>query len=503
MNVPVTIPGSVAEVFDPVLAVDPAREALVTRSGRWSYAELDSLADRAASALRSFGVERGQRVAMSLPNDIDIVAAFHGTLRLGAVWVGINRILAPPEKRYLLGDSGASLMLCDEASANDLRSLPDLQVVVAEEGGEWHEAFAAAPAEKVSVRVDQSAPAAIAYTSGTTGRPKGAVHSQYNLLVPGAVLGFTRRYGPALRKGDFIALTVLNMQVLGTLLTAQAGGCAVAMDRSDAVGVADWIRREHINAWSSSPALLHSLAADDRVSPDDLETLDQVWAGGADCPDATRENFTRKFGKEVLSSYGLTEAPTVVAGDDPAGPHVPGASGRPLPHVSIHFVDDEICVGPVHDGPWAYVYHPMLGYWQQPAATAAALRDGLLHTGDVGFLDEAGRLYVRDRKDLLIIRGGGNVYPAEVERIVQELPAVASCAVVGIPDDRLGERVVAAVELVPGAAIDESELAAHCLANLARYKVPERWLVLESLPRNAMGKVKRAELVGKFGVPGK
>jgi long-chain acyl-CoA synthetase len=275
----------------------------------------------------------------------------------------------------------------------------------------------------------------------------------------------------------------------------------VIIDRSDAAGVAGWIRDERVTVWNGPPALVHSLTTDDRVQPGDLATLDEVWSGGSDCPEPLREAFAMKFGKTVLSTYGLSEAPTVVSIDDRDGPHVPLASGRPLPHLAVRAVDDEICVGPVGDGPWAGVYHLMLGYWQRDEASTETLRGGVLHTGDIGFVDDDGFVHIRDRKSLMIIRGGGNVYPAEIERVVHELPEIAGCAVIGIPDERLGERVVAAVELVAGAELDDAVLDAHCRANLARYKVPERWVVVDRLPRNAMGKIVRRELVPLFEVP--
>lgn len=495
----VSIPRTIAEVFAPLVAEDPGREALVTRSGRWSYAELDRLCDRAAHALTEMGVRAGDRVAGALPNDLDVILAFHGAMRIGAIWVGVNRALAPPEKRYLLDDSGSSLLVCDAATAEQVHGGDAPRVVVLEDGvGEWYDALAAAPDAPFTAEIDPLAPAGIAYTSGTTGYPKGAVHSQYNLLLPGAVLGASRGYGPELRKGDFLPLTILNLQVLTTLLTAQAGGCAVIFDRSDVVGVAEWIRTEQVTAWNGPPALVHSLATSDDVVASDLASLDEVWSGGGDCPEPMRAAFEAKFAKPVLSTYGLSEAPTVVTIDDRDGTHVAGGSGRPLPHLAIHVIDEEICLAPTTTGEWAGVYRPMSGYWEKPEATAEALRDGLLHTGDLGFVDDDGFLHVRDRKSLVIIRGGANVYPAEIERVLHELPDVEACAVVGVPDERLGERAAIAVQLRAGATVGEAELRAHCFANLAKYKVPERWLFVDDFPRNSMGKIQRRDLPALF-----
>lgn len=499
MSSAASLPRTVAEVFAPVVAADPDREALVTRSGRWSYAELHRLADRAAHALAVLGVRAGDRVAGALPNDLDVILAFHGAMRLGAVWVGINRALAPPEKQFLLDDSGTSLLLCDAPTAEQVSGSAARVVTIDEtQPGDWHAALDAASDAPYVVDLDPFAAAGIAYTSGTTGYPKGATHSQHNLLVPGAMLGASRGWGPSLRKGDFLALTILNMQVLTTLATAQAGGCAVVFDRNDPVGVAEWIRRERVTVWNGPPALIHSLAHDDAVAPDDLASLDEVWNGGGDCPEPVRAAFEEKFGKPVLMTYGLSEAPTVVTIDDPDGRHAVGGSGRPLPHLEIHVVDDELCVAPATTGDYAGVYRPMLGYWNRDEATAETLRDGLLHTGDVGFVDDDGFLHVRDRKSLVIIRGGGNVYPAEIERVLHERDEVEACAVVGLPDERLGERVAVAVQLRDGANVTEDELREHCLVNLAKYKVPERWLFVDAFPRNAMGKIQRRDLPALF-----
>ncbi len=493
---PIAVPRTIAEVFAPVVAVDPEREALVTPSGRWSYASLDQLANRAAHAMAALGVRVGDRVGGALPNDLDVILAFHGAMRVGAVWVGVNRALAPPEKQYLLDDSGTSLFLCDGPTVEQVNGP---RVVRIENGdSEWHDALAGASDEPLTTDVDPLLPAGIAYTSGTTGYPKGAVHSQYNLLLPGAVLGASRGFGPALRKGDFLPLTILNMQVLTTLLTAQAGGCSLIFDRSDAVGIAEWIRTERVSVFNCPPALIHSLAANVDVAPDDLATLEEIWTGGGDCPEAIRSAFAAKFALPVLSTYGLSEAPTVVSMDDPTGQHATGGSGRPLPHLAVEIVDDEICIAPTATGEWAGVYHPMLGYWERADATAETMRDGKLHTGDLGYVDDDGYLHVRDRKSLLIIRGGGNVYPAEIERVLHELPEVEACAVVGIPDERLGERVAVAVQLVAGSSISEADLVTHCLANLAKYKVPERWLFVDGFTRNSMGKIQRRDLPALF-----
>ena len=507
-------PQTVADVLERALAEDPTREALVGRHAHYRYAELDLAANRAAHALAALGLRPGDRVAATLPNDTEIVVAFLGAMRLGAIWVGINRALAPPEKSTLLSDAQVRVVLADAESAAGIRDhggdLPELKHVLRVEPGdaacEWTALLAqTTDSSRPPVTADPFAPAAIAYTSGTTGFPKGAVHSQHNLLLPGAVSAERGSYASDVRLGVCLPLSILNLMALGPLVAFQTGGCCVAMDRLDAPGLAEWIREERIVTFAAVPAIVHDLLTHPAVKPEDLASLTRPGVGGASCPEAFRELYRKRYGCEVTVGYGLTEAPTAVSQTDPNEPPIPNSAGRALPQVSLHILDDEgselgpgelgeICVGPAREGPWAGVYTPMLGYWNKAEASAETLRGGLLHTRDLGTLDAQGNLFVRERKDDLILRGGANIYPAEVERVLHEDPRVAACAVIGRPDKRLGERVVAFVQLEPGTQAEAEELRAHCSAQLARYKVPEDFIFVDEFPRTPMGKIRRRDL---------
>jgi long-chain acyl-CoA synthetase len=528
------VPREIARVLDPALAEDPGRAAVVATSGRMSYAELDQRANRWARVLADHGLAAGDRIAASLPNDLEIVAAFHGAMRLGAIWVGINEALAGPEKAFMLSDSEAKLLLCGADTAAQVAAQGDAvpaglrTLIAAGEGGEeCGGALAGADPEAPAVDIDPFAPAGIAYTSGTTGFPKGVVHSQWNLLLPGAYLNATRGYDSELRKGDCFPLTILNMMTLTTLLTAQAKGTAVIMDRVSADAVAGWVREERVTVWNGPPPLLFSMAHDDRIAAADLRSLREVWSGGADCPESIRGAFEAKFDAPVRSTYGLTEAPTVVAIEVPGAAHVEGSSGVPLPQIEVSIRDPEgnpqppgepgeICIGPrpaeairerlaedwavgPGDGP-PPEYRLMLGYWKQPEASTAALATGYLRTGDAGSIDEAGFLRVSDRISLMLNRGGANVYPAEIERVVMGVDGVDGCGVFGVPDERLGERVAILVEPEAGTDLDLAPIIERVRAELAPYKVPELAATVDQLPRNAMGKVDRKALA-KLGTP--
>jgi acyl-CoA synthetase (AMP-forming)/AMP-acid ligase II len=507
-------PQSVAAILDPILVEDPGREALVGRHGRLGYAELDREANRAAHALAALGAGPGERVAACLPNDVDIAVAFLATQRLGAIWVGVNRALAPPEKAYLLRDCGARVYLAAPDLVAEIEAqragLPELGSVVPVDPGSADCAWArlrreAGRDERPAVAIDPFAPAAIAYTSGTTGFPKGAVHSQHNLLVPGAVAHLDGRFPPGTRQGAVLPLTILNLIVLELLVALYDGRCLVCIDRIDAEGLAEWIRRERVGTFSGVPTIFHDLLTHPDVKPADLASLVEPIMGGAEAPPEVMRLFRERFHKEVRIGYGMTEAPTAIAWSDGQIPPAPGLCGRPIGQLEIEVLDEqgrplpqgevgEICLRPARRGRLAGIYTPMLGYWKRPEATLAALRDGYYHTGDLGYFAEDGNLYIRGRRNELILRGGANVYPAEVERVLQQHPAVAAAAVLGLPDERLGERVVAVAQLEPGARADEEELRAFVREQLARYKVPDRIRFAQALPRNAMGKVVKREL---------
>jgi acyl-CoA synthetase (AMP-forming)/AMP-acid ligase II len=428
-------------------------------------------------------------VAASLPNDAAILTAFHGAMRLGAVWVGINQALAPPEKAYMLDDAGASVVLGDDAVLSGLAAAEVGFAARVVSPAEWEAVLRESEGRPAGPEPDPAAPAAIAYTSGTTGFPKGAVHCQAGLLLPGAAAVARRGWGPGLRKGDSLPLTILNMQVLTSLLTAQAGGAAVIIDRADIASVVSWIAAEKVTVWNGPPAQLWTMVRDQSIDPADLASLDEVWVGGADCPDRLRTDFEERFGVRVCRTYGLTEAPALVAVDDLTGEAPSGTSGRPLDHLSLTASGEDIVLGPALDGPFAGMYRPALGYWGRPDAAEGVVDGRVLRTGDLGLVEPSGHLRVLGRRSTVILRGGANVYPAEVERVLVEAPGVGASAVVGVPDERLGERVGAALERRAGEEIDVESVAAHCRTQLASYKIPERWVVVDRLPRNQMGKV--------------
>lgn len=519
---PKAVPGAHADLDLELQAVADAHasaEALVGAHARYTYAELQKNVSDAAAALAGLGIESGDRVAFAAGVRPEIVIGFLACLRAGAIWVGINPALAAREVAAQISDCGVSVLVADRTCLAKLQACDsalgeEVHVVPFDEADGWDGLIAAAAVTNAgggrAVAHDPLAPAAIAYTSGTTGRSKGVVHSRHNLLAAAV----SRRDGvqayegrPDLRRGAAMGLANLNAMVRQGLTALISGGCLVCVDRRDAAGIVEWIAREHIQAISLPAALLHDLLQME-VPPSSLKSLCYVGNAGSPVSDDVRRQYERKYGHRVLVAYGQTEALTTLTASaiDQAPP--PGASGRACGHIEVAiFGSDGDRLGPDEigeirararqDGPWADVWRPMLGYWGEYPREESCLAGGWLHTGDLGRIDRTGQLFVTGRLKDLIVRGGANVYAAEVERAILGHPDVRDVAVVGRPDDRLGERVSAVVETA-GAVADtaalEVALRARAEAHLARYKVPDAWAFVSKLPRTSSGKAIKAGL---------
>jgi acyl-CoA synthetase (AMP-forming)/AMP-acid ligase II len=368
----------------------------------------------------------------------------------------------------------------------------------------WAQAIAPDQArEKLRRDIDPFAPAAIMYTSGTTGAPKGVVHSQHNIITACAAGSTAGAVAPQARRGVVLPLTITNLMIMGPLYAFWNGKACICGQTVKTAPLVEWLHREQVGSISAVPTMVYDILEADLDLPEGFST----GAGGAPLPEPVRQAYYKRHHKHVLQSYGLTEAPTVVAETRFVEPPE-GASGMILPHLSVTIRDadgnilpagetGEICIAAVSEGPWAGVYTPPLGYWRDPERTEALLKGGVLHTSDLGRFDDAGWLYLADRSSELILRGGSNVYPAEVERVLHGHDGVADCAVVGKPDPRLGMRTVAFIQPAAAAMGDEKlvgELVALCHSALARYKTPDDWVFLHEFPRNAMGKIMKPAL---------
>lgn len=517
---PTPIPSGIGTIAELVTAAArPTTQALVADDAHYTYAELAAAVDAGAAAYRGLGLEPGDRVAASGASCPELVIAFLAAQRAGLVWVGVNQVLVPAEKAFQLQDSGARLYLADSATLTQMRDLlpADVRVLVLREEPEvdatWPALVRANAGRTVAgPEIDPHAPAAIAYTSGTTGRPKGAVHSQHSIMTF-VQAGFASKRGgpwmPGLRRTVSIPLTILNGMIFGPLVALAGGGSYVCVERADAASLADAIDAHGIETTMTVATVVYDLLHKPELADHSLASLRYVGAGGSFVQTDLKEAFHRRFGSELVEEYGLSEAPCGVVAGYATQRSPAGSVGRGYPHLEVAARDadgtvlgqdevGELCVRAARSGPWADVYAPMLGYWNRPQETAHALRDGWLNTGDMGRVDADGWVYVVGRRGDVIHRGGANVYPAEVERVLLAAPRVEAVAVTGIPDERLGEVVAAYLQLagdvpaIPGDLLDG--LSAHCRTQLARYKMPQRWFVVDQLPRNAMNKVDKLRL---------
>ncbi len=507
-------PATVQEFLERAVLRCPDEPALLGEDWSLTFAQLDHEVLKACHVLAGEGIRRGSAVAASSGNSADIVVAFLAVMRLGARWVGLNKALSESQRRNLLAHARAQVMLTDvpfDAGANTGAKVR-LEVIrmSATDGDEWRTRMATASTapRKVSV-VDPFSPAAIAYTSGTSGSPKGVVHSQHNITLPGRFLATTPDFDASAIGGVCLALTILNVIAVSVLPSLIAQRPCVILPGPDPALIPDWVQRHQITSMSMPPPTLFDLAHRSEVSPSSLRTLKHPRTGGAELPEEVRQAFADRFGHGIAATYGLTEAPTIVSLERRGLRHVAGSSGEVLPYLEVDIVDaegnvlppgetGEICLRAATHGPWAGLYRPMLGYWRRPAATDDTLVDGVLHTGDLGYLED-GLLFPKDRRDNVILRGGANVYPAQVERAIRSLDGVADCAVVGLPDPRLGQRVAAAIETEENTALRAEDVVDHCRQRLARYEVPESVLFVAALPRNTMNKVVRREVLELLG----
>ncbi len=469
-------------------ASTPRRWALRDGERRWTFAELDARASALAVWLRDRGVVPGDTVAILGANSLVYAVAVHAVARLEATLVPLNARLTGDELAWLLSDAAARLLLHDEAFEPLARAAASAAGAVAIP---LPDPDSLPSGEPVRGRFRLEAPHTIVYTSGTTGRPKGAVLTFGNHLW--SAMGSALNLG--LRSDDvwLACLPFFHVGGLSILLRGVLYGIEVSVHRGfDAAAVNEDIDRRGVTIVSVVATMLRRMLDDRRDTPFPA-SLRCLLTGGGPVPRALLERCAR-IGAPVVQTYGLTEAASQVctlAPDDAL--RKLGSAGKPIFPTEVRVVDETGSpVEPEKEGE-ILVRGPtvMARYHRRPEETARTLRDGWLHTGDFGYLDGEGYLYVVDRRSDLIVTGGENVAPTEVEEVLRAHPAVADAAVVGISDPEWGQRVVAAVELRPGSAVSEAELRGWCRERLAGFKVPREVRFVGELPKTASGKVLR------------
>jgi long-chain acyl-CoA synthetase len=491
-------------------AVFPEDVAIVCGSGALTWTSVDAAANRLANGLRARGIVRGDRVVLACPNLPQFVIVYYAVLKLGAILVPINILLKAGEIAYHLRDSGARAFVCFEGSAE----LPL--------GAEGRAAFALVPECTLFVAIGAGAPgedtleslshgqspgldtvecasddtAVILYTSGTTGTPKGAELSHSNLCMNAlASVAMTH-----LNSHDvsLVALPLFHSfgQSVQMNAIAASAGTMVLLPRFDPEAAMNAMTDHSVTVFCGVPTMYIALLNQDWRGPDLATTLRLGVSGGAALPVAVLRAFEQRFGVVILEGYGLSETSPVATFNHFDTKRVPGSIGVAIAGTEVGIMDAEgNLLGDDEVGEIVVRGHNVMkGYWGRPDATAQAIRDGWFHTGDIGKRDVDGNHYIVDRLKDMVIRGGFNVYPREIEEVLMQHPAVAMVAVVGVPHEVHGEEIKAVVLPKPGIPVDAEEIVSWCRERMAAYKYPRIVELVAALPMTATGKILKREL---------
>jgi long-chain acyl-CoA synthetase len=478
----------------------PNRTALRCDDLQVSYAEFDAAAARVATLLERAGIEPGDRVGLMLPNTPAFAIAFYGIMYRGAVAVPMNPLLKAREVSFYLSNSGAKALFgspafADEATAGAAEV--GAQCWLVDDAG-LTKLIADLPEHAPVERGDDDV-AVILHTSGTTGKPKGAMLTHGNLSQNCEVSVRTLvETGP-----DDVVMGCLPLfHVFGLTCglngSVLAGAMMTLIPRFDPRKALEVIERDHVTVFEGVPTMYSALlSVADQAAPGATESLRICVSGGAALPVQVLTDFEKAFGCAVLEGYGLSESSPAAAFNHPHRTRKAGSIGTPIEGVDMRVVDLDGVEVPQGEAGQIQIrgHNVMKGYWNLPEATKETITaEGWLNTGDVGRVDEDGYFYIVDRTKDMIIRGGYNVYPREIEEVLYEHPAVAEAAVIGIPHDSLGEEVGAAVALKKGSAVSADELRDYVKARVAAYKYPRLVWLVDALPKGPTGKLLKREI---------
>jgi long-chain acyl-CoA synthetase len=472
----------------PLTRGDASRPALADSRRSLTRGELADEVRRLAGALAEHGIKAGDVVATMLPNRSELATVMLAAWRIGAAMTPINPTLTADEAGYQLADSGSRLVVVDDASGSTLAESGVAQLHVDD--------LASLTGDDVAHPGADDELALLIYTSGTTGRPKGVMLTHANVRAMLWMLVEHFRVTDADRALVGLPLFHVNGLMVSVLMPLAVGGSTVLLERFSKSTFWSEVERARPTYFSLVPAMylmFNAMAPD--VKPD-TSSMRFCICGAAPVPPEALKTFRERYGIPIIEAYGLSETSVGVSINPLDGPQKAGSVGPALNGVEIKTVDDDGDPTPAGEPGEVVVRGPnvMQGYLGKPDETAKALKDGWLRTGDVGYLDEDGYLFLVDRKKDMIIRGGENVYPTEIENVIARHPAVAEIAVVGRPDAVLGEVPFAFAVLKPGESATSDELLAYGSERLARYKGPVEVSVVEALPRNPVGKVAKPQL---------
>ena len=497
----------------------PHREAFMEfeRNRRFTFAELNNRANRMANGLLNKGICPGDRVTTLVKNSIEFVETYFALAKIGAVMVPVNWRLVAAEIGYIVQDCGAQALIYDSDFDIAVNSLQDrehgaleLKHWIRRENGDagtphwaidYDDFIAASPIQEPPLGAWDDDNLFIMYTSGTTGRPKGVVHSHTGMLWS----QLTSMSTSDMRDGDrwLLALPMFHVGCLSpTSLLVHRGGTGIIMRELDIGAMFHCIEQEKVTIFMAVPALLQFMLAVPEREQCDISSVRWIATGAAPVPVSLLQKY-QALGVSIFQAYGLTEScgpGTLLLPED--GEAKVGSCGRPQMHTEIKITDSDGNTIPMGSNQAGELLiggpHLMKEYWNNPQATAETLIDGWLHTGDICTWDAEGFVTVCDRMKDMIISGGENIYPAELENVLAACPEVQEAAVIGIASKKWGETPLALIVAAPGASPTTESLQAYCRENLAGYKVPQLYELVESLPRNPSGKLLKPELRKQF-----
>ena len=514
-DAPALIPDSLGDLVREHARTQPDAPAFTFGDETLTFADLDRGSNRVAQGLIARGVSKGDRIAYLGKNHPLYFELLVAAMKIGAVMTPVNWRLAPPEVAYIVNDCQAKVLVIGEGFGAMLATVgADLEHVTTTVGldapdvalpdyRQWRDRY---PDREPGVAVSAEDDALQLYTSGTTGRPKGAVMTHGSILSSrhrGEEAELREWQQPIPGEVTLLAMPCFHISGTGTGIGTIAGGtCSIVLPEYDPTQALDLIERYNISKIFLVPAAIQIMLNHPRVGEVDFSRLKFITYGASPIPLELMKAAMERFGCGFVQMYGMTETSGTIVTLGPED-HVPEGSprmrsvGKPLPGVEIKIIDSTGTEVPANTVGEIATRSPknMRGYWNLPEATAATLdAEGWLRTGDAGYLDDDGYLYIHDRVKDMIISGGENVYPAEVENAIYSHRSVADVAVIGVPDAKWGEAVKACVVVKPGEALSEAEVIAHARQHIAGYKCPKSVDFIAALPRNPSGKILRREL---------